>query len=267
MPKIRIDMNTTPSNGRSLTFKSPADCSDITGLIVYYPAGETTSSKEFKFVDSHGVDVGKGTVSLFAENAFVKIILDTDNGLAFVQNADTNDYLEGKLEEKYSPDNKPSPADIGAAAASHGNHVPSVESANNARFLRNDNTWQTVTPANIGASATGHKHTKSEITDFPSSMPASDVPSWAKASSKPSYSWSEITSKPTTFTPSTHTHSASDINSGTLSSDRLPTVPVTKGGTGATTAAAARTNLGIKSETWTFTLEDGATVTKAVYVG
>ena len=37
-------------------------------------------------------------------------------------------------------------------------------------------------------------------------MPASDVYSWAKASSKPSYSWTEITNKPSTFTPSTHTH-------------------------------------------------------------
>lgn len=41
-------------------------------------------------------------------------------------------------------------------------------------------------------SALGHKHTKSEITDFPSSMPASDVYSWAKASSKPSYTKSEV---------------------------------------------------------------------------
>lgn len=47
---------------------------------------------------------------------------------------------------------------------------------------------------------------------------------------------------------STHNHAASEINSGTLSSDRLPTVPVTKGGTGATTAAAARTALGITPE-------------------
>ena len=48
--------------------------------------------------------------------------------------------------------------------------------------------------------------TKSKITDFPSSLPASDVYAWAKASSKPSYSWSEITSKPSTFTPASHTH-------------------------------------------------------------
>lgn len=129
-----------------------------------------------------------------------------------------------------------------------------------------------------------HTHTKGEITDFPTSMPPTD-----------------------------HTHDASDIVSGTL--------PVGRGGTGATDAATARTNLGItpanigavptsrkinnkelnadialsasdvgaapashttdknnphgvtvsqlglEPETWTFTLEDGSTVTKAVYVG
>ncbi len=41
--------------------------------------------------------------------------------------------------------------------------------------------------------------------------PASDVYSWAKAQNKPSYSWSEITGKPSTFTPSSHTHTKSQI--------------------------------------------------------
>ena len=40
-----------------------------------------------------------------------------------------------------------------------------------------------------------------------------------------------------------HNHAASAITSGTLSIDRLPTVTVAKGGTGATSAPAARTNL------------------------
>lgn len=48
--------------------------------------------------------------------------------------------------------------------------------------------------------------TKSKISDFPTSMPASDVYGWAKASTKPSYSWDEITGKPSTFTPSSHEH-------------------------------------------------------------
>lgn len=39
------------------------------------------------------------------------------------------------------------------------------------------------------------------------SRPASDVYAWAKASTKPSYSWSEITGKPSSFTPASHTHS------------------------------------------------------------
>ena len=43
----------------------------------------------------------------------------------------------------------------------------------------------------------------SEISSKPTSMPASDVYSWAKASSKPSYSWSEITSKPSFATVAT----------------------------------------------------------------
>ena len=38
-----------------------------------------------------------------------------------------------------------------------------------------------------GKANASHTHTKSQITDFPSSLPASDVYSWAKQSSKPSY--------------------------------------------------------------------------------
>lgn len=43
------------------------------------------------------------------------------------------------------------------------------------------------------------------LPSYPTSLPASDVPSWAKTSSKPSYSWSEITSKPTLGTASSKT--------------------------------------------------------------
>jgi hypothetical protein len=34
--------------------------------------------------------------------------------------------------------------------------VPKAETASNSKFLRNDNTWQTVTPANIGAATSDH---------------------------------------------------------------------------------------------------------------
>lgn len=58
-----------------------------------------------------------------------------------------------------------SASDVGAAAASHGNHVPTTETANAARFLRNDNTWQNVTPANIGAATTAAVSTAQSTAD------------------------------------------------------------------------------------------------------
>lgn len=57
--------------------------------------------------------------------------------------------------------------------------------------------WRTIIDSdNISSyaltSLPSHTHTKSQITDFPSSMPASDVYSWAKASTKPTYTYSEV---------------------------------------------------------------------------
>lgn len=62
-----------------------------------------------------------------------------------------------------------------------------------------------------GKSNTGHKHVKADITDFPTSMPASDVHAWAKAASKPSYTIGEVSGN----------LSASRI-SGTISAANLP---------------------------------------------
>ena len=50
----------------------------------------------------------------------------------------------------------------GKANSSHGHHIPNPEAANNARFLRNDNTWQAVTPGNIGAYTKTETYSKSE---------------------------------------------------------------------------------------------------------
>lgn len=44
-----------------------------------------------------------------------------------------------------------SATDVGAAPVNHGEHVPTVQAADNSVFLRNDNTWQQIKPENIGA--------------------------------------------------------------------------------------------------------------------
>ena len=86
---IRVNLNTPISDGTEVVFRSPVDCSQVTGLVVYYDGG----NKEFAFADAHGNNVGD-IDHLFAENVVVKVILDVTHAMAFVQNADTNAYIE-----------------------------------------------------------------------------------------------------------------------------------------------------------------------------
>lgn len=82
----------------------------------------------------------------------------------------------------------------------------------------------------IDAAPSSHTHTKSQITDFPSSMPASDVYAWAKASSKPSYSYSEVgaaaashthTTIQGTYTGSGGSQPPSYVTAGTLRANMM----------------------------------------------
>lgn len=90
---IIVDLNTPITDGKEVVFRSPVDCSQVTGLIVNY----NDVSQEFAFADAHGNNVGD-IDHLFAENVVVKVILDVTTSMAFVQNADTNAYLEGRFE-------------------------------------------------------------------------------------------------------------------------------------------------------------------------
>lgn len=80
-----------------------------------------------------------------------------------------------------------------------------------------------------GKADKSHTHVKADITDFPSSLPASDVSAWAKAATKPTYTASEVGAA-----TKSHTHAPTDLTA---------VVPVSKGGTGASSAKAARYNL------------------------
>nr|DAF57855.1 MAG TPA: minor tail protein [Siphoviridae sp. ctlNl18] len=120
-----------------------------------------------------------------------------------------------------------------------------------------DDRYFTETEMNsklAGKADSSHTHKKADITDFPTSMPASDVPAWAKASIKPTYTkaevglgnvdntadkdksvkyatssgsagtassvdWSGVKNSPSTYAPSAHTHGSGDITS--LSADKI----------------------------------------------
>ena len=55
----------------------------------------------------------------------------------------------------------------GKAATNHGNHIPATQTADSATFLRNDNSWQKVTPSAIGAAAASHGTHVTYGTDAP----------------------------------------------------------------------------------------------------
>lgn len=93
---VRVNLNYTIYDGAEIVFKAPCDASEVTGLIVYYPNGTEEVSSVFAFADAHVNDLGN-IDDLFVEGAVVKVILDTDTNMAFVQNAATNAYLERRF--------------------------------------------------------------------------------------------------------------------------------------------------------------------------
>ena len=100
MAYIKLTLDHPLVDGESVTFKAPCDSTAISGLKVYYVTlaedSETEQSQIFTFKDAHGnnlSDIG----NLFTSGAYIKVILDTTNSAAYIQNADTNKYLEDKF--------------------------------------------------------------------------------------------------------------------------------------------------------------------------
>lgn len=97
MAKIRIDLTEPLLDGMDIKFKAPCDCTAVTGMVVYYPAEDDSElSQSFVFKDVHG-NVLTGMGNLFIKDTYVKVIVDTVNGVAYFQNADTNGYIEQKF--------------------------------------------------------------------------------------------------------------------------------------------------------------------------
>lgn len=94
MANIRVQLDCEIIDGQPVTFVAPCNCTEITGLKVIYPGG----AKIFTFKDAHR-NALTGIGNLFSKGAYVKAILDVNNDSAYIQNADTNAYLEGMFNE------------------------------------------------------------------------------------------------------------------------------------------------------------------------
>ena len=91
----------------------------------------------------------------------------------------------------------------GKANSSHGNHVPATQTASNKVFLRNDNTWATITPANIGAQPAGSYASGNHNHDSVYSKLGHG------------HTWGEISGKPGSFTPTSHNQASNTITAMT----------------------------------------------------
>lgn len=98
MANIKIELGHPVIDGMPISFRAPCNCNEVTGIKVEWQDGEGAKFIVFSFADAHGNNL-KGLTNLFAAGAIVRVVLDTANAKAFIQNADTNAYLEGKFSE------------------------------------------------------------------------------------------------------------------------------------------------------------------------
>lgn len=181
----RGNLGITPANIGAATASHNQASNTITAMTGYSKA---SSAAAVSASDSLNTAIGKIEKALDGKQ-------NTGSYAASSHTHDDRYYTESEIDTKLS----------GKANTYHGNHVPATETANNAKFLRNDNTWQTVTPANIGAAASIHTHDDRYYTE------------------------SEINTKLNGKANSSHTHAAADITSvnasaitGVIASANLP---------------------------------------------
>lgn len=155
-----------------------------------------------------------GNSSLAATNS--KISSHNEDPSAHPQLVSTlEDYVDNKISEIPAPDVSGAISQHNSEPTAHADireELSNVESAvSTAQTTANSAQAAAVNAQNTanGKANASHTHTKSQITDFPTSM-----------------------------TPTAHSHGAGDITSGTL--------PVARGGTGQTSLANLKTSMGIK---------------------
>ena len=96
MANIRVDVNGELTDGMTVTFKAPCDCSEIQGLVIYYNKNGEQHFENFTMKDSLVQNLSNVN-NLFTAGAYVTVVLDTENKRAFLQNAATSGYLEERV--------------------------------------------------------------------------------------------------------------------------------------------------------------------------
>lgn len=227
MANIRVDVGFTIKDGCDIAFKAPCDASAVTGLTVYYPnLNGVIVSQSFTFKDANCNNIGNIN-NLFKSGALIKATLDTENNSVYIQNADTNAYLERRFGEKL---------DI-----SGGTLTGELRICNGYGLLRSDYNGINVESF---PNADGDMSNRVGLWLRTKNASKSDFAQVYRidSSGEKVYNIYHTGNKPTPSdigaAASSHNHSATNITSGTLSAAR--------GGTGQTTVTPAVGTKGVR---------------------
>ena len=91
MGKIKVNLNYPLANGKQISFYTPCESEDTQGLII--------NDVEYALVDADGASV-VDTPNLWNRGALMSVIVDTVNMRAYIQNANSNSYLEKEIRSK-----------------------------------------------------------------------------------------------------------------------------------------------------------------------
>lgn len=190
---IIVNVDFSIADGTEIKFKSPVDCSQIIGLRVWYKDGDGQAFNDFNFADAHGNNVGNINY-LFAENAVVSVILDPASGMAFVQNAATNAYIERTFVKSVN----------GTTPDADGN-VEIVAGGGSGVSSWNDLVDKPTIPTKVSDLEQDITSSWNDLTDKPfiptkvSDLEQDVTTSWNDLTDKPalfSGSWNDLTDKP-----------------------------------------------------------------------
>lgn len=125
--------------------------------------------------------------------------------------------------------------------------------------------WNGTTWDALGSNVDLSNYITTSDSRLSNARPASDVYAWAKAENKPSYSWNEITGKPSTYPPSSHTHTKAQVGLGNVANlDQSKAIKsIIRGGTTLTAELDGTNGTKTTKRTTTFTATalDGTTTT------
>ena len=95
MANIVVAVDIPIVDGYKLKFRTPCESTMVEGLDVKYPVknGVGYAIKKFVFKDAHGTELS-GVCNLFVSGVMIELLLDVTHSVAYIQNADTNSYLE-----------------------------------------------------------------------------------------------------------------------------------------------------------------------------